>query len=370
MKKVAIAAQTENVFVHGGGGVTVAGGVAWAGHEQLVEQGLDTVETPNWLNSVVNTTDQISTLWSVVDAVAAGINSGIGIARGALSFKQPIAAQAWSWVNVAIDALNIAGNAGLDPFGGTTIHGHSGLILGTFGTMGIYSGAGTGMMSCIGVSMLAPSVGMTGIIDAAVESAGETTIFGRKELKMGSGGTVTVTSRNSDVQVLGTALFLGGPAGEDGASQSKTNKLEVNAASIVTNTDEYTILVDNKLAVDGKDVAIGGGEKLNLFAGSDLTATSKNVELRVHVKKSQLFIGVNTATPNFNKKAAGKGKRGKQKRKAVEKAKAEWEAKCEKMKAGDVGIKFKKAKIQLIVKGNKFTMDSGKFKTGSLVWKK
>ena len=87
------------------------------------------------------------------------------------------------------------------------------------------------MMSCIGVSMLAPSVGMTGIIDAAVESAGETTIFGRKELKMGSGGTVTVTSRNSDVQVLGTALFLGGPAGEDGASQSKTNKLEVNATS-------------------------------------------------------------------------------------------------------------------------------------------
>lgn len=384
VKKVAVSAQTENVFVHGGGGVTIAGGIAWAGHEQIDPQGLDTVATPNWLNSCVNTTDQISTLWSMVDAAAAAINSGIAIARGSLSFKQPKSAQAWSWVNVAIDALNIAGNMGLDPFGGTTVHGHSGLILGTFGTMGIYSGAGTGMMSCIGVSMLAPSVGMTGIIDAAVESAGETTIFGRSELKMGSGGTVTVTSRAKDVQILGTALFLGGPAAEDGASQKKTDKLEVNAQSVHINTGESQTDVDTKYVVDAKDILLGCGDKMNLVAANDLSAISTKVELRavteaslmvsggmgVHLKKSELFIGVNTATPSFNKSAAGKGKRGKQKSRAVAKAKAEWEAKCQQMKAGDVGIKFKKSKIQLIVKGNTFLIDSGKFKTGSLVWKK
>lgn len=384
VKKVAVAAQTENVFVQGGGGVTIAGGIAWAGHEQLDPQGEDTVATPNWLNSCANTTDQISTLWSVVDGAAAAINSGIAIARGALSFSQPKSAQAWNWVNVAIDALNIAGNAGLDPFGGTTIHGHSGLILGTFGTMGIYSGAGTGIMSCIGVSMLAPSVGMTGIIDAAVESAGETTVFGRSKLKLGSRGTVTLTSRAKDVQILGTALFLGGPSGEDGATQKKTNKLEANAESVVINTGEMQTTVDKKFAVDAMDVLLGSGDKLNINAGNDLTARSTKVEITadteasmmvsggmgICLKKSELFIGVNTAVPSFDRKAAGKGKRGKEKSRAVAQARAEWEDKTQQMTAGDVGAKFKNGKIQFIVKGNRFLMDDGKFKTGSLVWKK
>jgi hypothetical protein len=128
----------------------------------------------------------------------------------------------------------------------------------------------------------------------------------------------------------------------------------------------------------------GGGDVANIVAASAASIVSTKVELwgvdevsllvpggmGIHLEKNELFIGVNTATPSFKERAAGKGKRGKQKSGAIAQAKAEWEAKVEQMKAGDVGIKFKKAKIQMIVQGNRFQVDSGKFKTGFLVWKR
>mgnify|MGYP001615931491 CR=1 FL=1 len=69
--------------------------------------------------------------------------------------------------------------------------------------------------------------------------------------------------------------------------------------------------------VDAKDVLIGAGDKMNLVAANDFTAVSTKVELRavtevslmvaggmgVHVKKSELFIGDNTASPSFDPRA-------------------------------------------------------------------
>ena len=299
---VGLAAGGGEVLVHGGGGVTIAGGVAWGDSAQVGPASGPTVEDPAWKANAASTVSTIGTVCTSVDIAAAALSIGMA----GWSLRHGIKGTSFlSWAGIVADAANIAGNsvgmAGGDPLGGATLYGSTGLILATAATAGLYSAFGTGIASSLGVQIVAPSVGVSGL-EVGVVGGKETSIGGGKLELVGAHDTELATrSGVGKLTLLGSRIVIGKPS-LTAPDQSHTSMVHLTAKSGITIVTKPTGEHDSAPRF-ANGISIKSEDEFDVFAKKKILIHSgdeKSIELRVvendsHVKltkgKIHLFAG-------------------------------------------------------------------------------
>lgn len=216
-------ASGGNTLVQGSGGLVIAGGVNWGMSPEVAAAAAPTIAPPDWIAEGATTAGMLGNLWSGADTLAAAVSLGVSIARSRTGTSS-----AWDFLASGLGAisggLNIGGFFDWKPFAGTVIHGDAGLVMGTGGTMGLYSGLGTNIVSPIGVSLMsANAVSIDAIREVAIQSVMKTTIGGRTT-KVAALDSAIFASRTSEAQLLGKTITIGGP---DDMSERQLATLEV-----------------------------------------------------------------------------------------------------------------------------------------------
>lgn len=225
-----LAAGEKSAVVTGGGGVLIAGGspVKWESNIPTSDGPLPAV--PAWCDGWGDPAGAINQGYAAFDAAVAVIMAARALVTGRLSIPEGKAGKLGWFAGLAGffsgTGFSAAGAGGKDPFGGTVIHGTSGLIMGSTNTMGIYSLMGTTIASPVGVSVASTnSVGIMGAME--VDIAGS-------ELKL-LGGSKTTVSAGTTLQIdSGDTTVLGGRTiciGED----SKKRKWLTNNITLAAN---------------------------------------------------------------------------------------------------------------------------------------
>lgn len=417
-KKIGIAAKEKNITINGGGGVLIAGGQVWpsaARTEPLPEY---SVEVPAWLPSAMSTTDMIGKFWSVADAACAAYGIAQTVFEDQIDAESSKASKVFGWISLGTSILNIIGNvAGIfdaEPFGGTTIHGNSGMIIGTGGTMGLYSVLGSGMASATSCQVLAPTVSVSGIVDATLTSKGGTGVYGKNVQLISRQGTL-LTSRQGHTVIGGSAIevghrnSVGKQVATDGVSIHGTYSVEIGAdagagyiqlaaggldlrgkGEIHLTSSATMIGAKESMLIDSKKVSIGAVDDVTIGAGEAVVKLTKSEasigfgvppdldskvseiekqigEVEADVKKwSKVFDGAHKKPRNQNKirMEAAKNKAAAEKRgKALK-------ADLTKLKQKANAIKFKDGGIEIIFQGNKMKIDGSKVESGPIKWMK
>lgn len=416
--KIGIAAKNKNITINGGGGVLIAGGQVWPSGDRTEPLPEYSVEVPAWLPSALGTTDMIGKFWSAADAACAAYGIAVNLFEDKIQAEKSKASAVFGWVGLGTSILNIVGNiAGIfdaEPFGGTTIHGNSGMIIGTGGTMGLYSLLGSGMASATSCQVLAPTVSVTGIVDATLTSKGGTGVFG-KNVSVISENSTLLTSRQGHTAVGGESIEIGHrfqvgiqkpssgvsinaiysiELGADtgcGAVSVAGKEISVRAKETVNLTGSTLYAGASKYAfIKAKKVDVGGADEVTIGAGEALVKLTKseasigfgvpaNLDSKIsefntqisaaegEVKKwSKVFDGAHKKPRNQSKirMEAAKNKAAAEKR-----AKA-LKADLTKLKQKANAIKFKDGGIEIIFQGNKMKIDGSKVESGPIKWMK
>lgn len=386
-KEQAMLASQANAMVMGGGGVVIAGGAAvtWAANPEP-----DDVQPqpPGWMSGFGEAGSAINRVWAGMDALVA---IGMGV-KGFINAKTARP----KGLDLAIAGANLVlGNAGgtivsglgafdSDPIGGTVIHGTGGVIVGSTLTMGLYSLTGTTIASLLGVSVVAPSVGVTGANDATLEAGRSVEVkSGGKAAFTGANQTI-VASRRADLKLLGKEIDIGANAAEEGVTQGKTERLgmygeyvDIKGKEVAVAGDTLALRADEGVAgLAAKTTASISGQHVTVIAETGIDMSASSVvragvgEFAMMVRDSKLWVG--HAGERIPKKPSQPARHPK--KSTRQRIRADYEERLADWKGnyvpGDSGVEFKKDKVEWRVGGNRFKMDRDKFKTGSLVWKK
>ncbi len=417
--QIALAAKTGNVIMNGGGGLLLAGGIAWQSAPATEDLPNYSVEVPSWLTSAVATSDAIGKAWTVIDAGMAVLGLAMLKFEDLIQAESSKASKGWGYVGIAANLINIAGNvaglAGREPLGGTTIHGHSGLIMGTGGTMGIYSLLGTGIASAVGCQMMAPTVAVTGRFDATLESKGGTGVYG-KNVQLISQASTLLTSRTGHTAISGESVAIGQRFQE--GIQKPTSGVTMNAiysVTIGTDTDVGAVELAGKTissrakdsvslsgksahfgATDyafikgGKSVDVAGVDEVTIGGGEGLIKLTKSeasigfgVPPGIDKTISDLETAITDAKKESDKwnsifKSAYKKPRNQDKirleaaknKSAADKRAKALNTKLSKLKQKANAIKFKNGGIEIVFQGNKMKIDGSKVESGPIKWMK
>lgn len=230
-------ASQSNSFLMGGGGVVIAGGAAvtWGGNQNADGT---TPPRPSWMGGFAQAGSGINRVWAAADslvAVATGIRGVVAAKTGKpKGLNLGLATANLLMGNAGGAIVSGLGAANSDPIGGTVIHGTGGVIVGSTHTMGLYSATGTTIASGLGAGILAPSVGITGFNDVALESlrkaevksGGATDVIGHDELLL--------ACRTGPTKLLGRNIEIGVQAGV--APQWSTEKVRVESDHVIVST--------------------------------------------------------------------------------------------------------------------------------------
>ncbi len=414
--RIGVASKDGNVLINGGGGIVMAGGKVWPFGERTPPQAAYTVDIPAWVSSGLQTTDLIGKFWSAADAACAAYSISQINFEALVDAESSKASRVFGWIGLGTSILNIIGNlagiAGKEPFGGTVIHGMSGVIIGTGGTMGLYSVLGSGLASATSCQVLAPTVSVSGIVDATLTSKGGTGVYG-DDVQIISQAKTLLASKVGATKISGQSIAIGDAAdagkqkASDGVVITAVNAVTIGAGSVtmtaataakLTGTEDATVSAKKAkldgselVSVVGKGVEIGGTEHVTIGAGEaliKLTASEASIgfgcppNLDSVLSKIEQQIGENQKEiDKWSKQltdANSKPRKTKKKLKLeANKHKSKLEGdnkalntKMKSLKQKANAIKFKDGGIEIIFQGNKMKIDGSKVESGPIKWMK
>ncbi|MEM9194972.1 MAG: hypothetical protein AAGF12_37690, partial [Myxococcota bacterium] len=280
--------SAKTSFLHGGGGVIIAGGTGY-GTNPNVAPDASSPGAPPWLEKLPPFGAKIGALYAIADAVfdAAGLLSSVSHDKleasggrlrtfiGALSGASSLIPN--------VDTLQAYARGADSLTGGTVIHGEAGTVIGSSLTTSLYGATG--------ISMTSPAV--AGILGGVTSIYGmsQTDIGSYKLLTLRSQGTaellawnkVTIGSRESPVYIAGTGVRIGvrrkrGPQLPTVSTQVVSTREillvagESTAAEIGLdgNTGDARVHAKGSLHGSGSDVTFDGEKMVSLTTGSAL----------------------------------------------------------------------------------------------------
>lgn len=414
---VSVLASEGGTVIAGGAGVMIHGGAAWP-WSPIQTSTPDGPDTPEWIKNLEGDANNWGAFMSAVDGFVGAVSTYQGVTSlvngwgksdwisrvaGVVANLGGAVGTAISGWGALVAGFNKVFHKNANSFGGTTIYGSTGLILGSGVTAGFYSLAGTCIASGTSVSILAPlSTSVVGKLEAEL-SGKSTRINGDKEVIIRAGENAILgsdkdlaLSAKEQVSVSGGegALVTGKLAGLHGdeyavalAKKGVAVHSPKGFVSVHAKMSGTFNVSDGPLGLSAKGpVSISSPDNVHISSGSFV----------VIVEPSSLYLGKASENPGppppkpppKHEVLLGVGKAPNRKYRSPEyqawKAKhqealADWKAKSDaynkekkaydekvaKIKASDVGIKMKDGGLELIVKGNKFQVDASKTKAGS-----
>ncbi len=411
-----LAGAQAGATVYGGGGVTIYGGqpALW-GADPPGSDGQGVPEAPTWVNALGSAATALGAFWAGADAMWAVRN--VWWKR----VKSKLGSEFWADSGGVGRALTIAGHAGTVassmgaiawapgiktwaghwswPFGGTTIHGTAGLIMGSGLTMGIYSVAGTSIATPAVLDLSAGSIAIGSKKNLAMRAAeGSMSLGGGGDVELLAANKLELGSRNQQALLYGSSVKIGKHAAEktqkgtDAVTIDADRLVEINAGRLAVNVPYTEVNGTSGVTLGGAHVLLSAGT-LQGFAFDKAVVHSLN-KLEVGVgkwlmkaDKSSLTLGcANEPLPELPKyegkdpvlrNADGSHKYWKDalsqisdKMKATEKYNKQAESYNAKF-ADTCHIEMKSSKMILNVGGYQFVGTSSEWKAGSaLVVKK
>lgn len=241
-QKKAVLASNAGTIVAGGGGVAIFGGAGLPWSDNQVCDGTGPTSPP-WISNLATSASNYSTMWAGIDAAIALTTTTVtakdtakAVKAGAAGSLAAAAGAAGGLIGGLISAYGLAGGLVGDPLpslGGTTVHGSTGLILGSGATAGLYSLLGTCIASPASVGVLSLNASVIGLSNTEVKGQ-NTSVAGWGELNL-IGGTTTVAARDGSgfLKLNGSKIFIGPASPTEGGRQPATTHVQTVATSMV-----------------------------------------------------------------------------------------------------------------------------------------
>ncbi|MEC7520281.1 MAG: hypothetical protein VYE22_10470 [Myxococcota bacterium] len=285
----ALMASNGGAVVAGGGGAVIFGGAGLPWSDNQVADA-STPDSPQWISNVETSANNWATAWAGWDALVASASviasrSDLKITKNTFASLSNLTAAVATYggmVGGAISAYGFAkgvsGSEALPSLGGTTIHGSTGLILGSGATAGLYSTLGTCIASVLSVGVVAPATSIAGLVSAELKG-GKTEVKGWTDLSLIGGHTTEIAARGGPghLQMKASKIYVGKLAQE--GSQCPTEMVHVVAKrGIVLETKASG---DPKLPVHTPGVTLETHGHLDVKAAEKVTieSTTKEIEL-------------------------------------------------------------------------------------------
>ncbi|HJL19784.1 MAG TPA: hypothetical protein RMH99_29240 [Sandaracinaceae bacterium LLY-WYZ-13_1] len=212
--------SSSNSLVTGDAGVIIAGGTAMSLDPCLPATTSDRPEIPDWVERTQSVASALGTVWGTADALLGALDAAITLKemeRGTSTFPADVFALVTGSIGVGINGLGLAN---IDPFGGTVIHGSSGVSAVTPGTEFLFSVLGTSIASATGVGVVAPMVGVSAGVDLGLSACKGVASLSGNSAEVISNEDMTVASRHAETKISGKFVSIGnGSLGADDKPQ-------------------------------------------------------------------------------------------------------------------------------------------------------
>ncbi len=364
-KTNALVGSGGNTLIGGRGGVVLMGGLGVGDPVCQASDGLEPPLPPN-LNDTVMSLDRIGKFWGAIDAFvgAYGINLDKIDAQfgpeaetgGGGKWAASVFTSLPTWGSLSGILFNAAGLLDSDPFGGTVIHGNSGVVVGAVGSAAIYAGTGVGIASPLSVGLTAPYVAVGGM-DIDVRASRNASITSLKTTSVLASETVQVASRAGEVSVLGRDVQIGQLA--DGIKNQKATETAFISATEsvdVVGLKRAMLRSEDKLCLNAGDVLAFAKQGMSLRAEKKLHASAG--EFQINIDNRSLTLGIGSPLPD-----APVVPRNRRKAKKYERELEAYENKLQAAREKrDACIVVKKGRIEIQVKGSKLVADGSSWK--------
>lgn len=325
-----LAGSQSGATLYGGGGVTIYGGqpALW-GAEPPGSDGETQPEAPTWVDSLGTVGVTLGSVWAAIDAAWAfrdglwkAVNARLGKTRTApwSSLSTGKFATAGGVIGGVASGLgSVAWAPGLKtwaghwswPFGGTTIHGTAGLIMGSGATAALYSLLGTAIATPASLDLFGGYVGMAAAKDMNIRAAkGGLVVGAGKKVEVIATEEIEIASRTMQALIYGSSVKVGKHSskgtqdGTDAVTIDADQAIELNTTSWKVNAKRTYISSGTCFTAGASEILLSSGGPTQFWSfGKTLMHSMNEVKVAVDawvmkIDKSSLTIGkANKAPP-------------------------------------------------------------------------